>query len=314
MITRSNPAGVSIAILAGAWVLCAQEFDQLAKLFDYDKSAPLNFQIDAREPAEAAEILSVSYAGAIAPVSASLVLPAQRGKHPAVIFMSDSGHKRDQFLAEALLLAEARPPAVSLLIDAPPARPVGWRRSFNPTLENNDRDIHIQAVIDARRAVDLLTARDDVDPTRIAYEGPGDAANWGAILRRIEPRLRAFVLIAGYPNLTSAMIDDDPELADLRFALGKERFDSYVSSLSALDPVRYLGANGAPILFQFGRFDPYIARARADRLILAASDAGHAIFYNSGHDVNDPKALFDRGDFLMKRVGIGRIKLKRAYR
>jgi hypothetical protein len=113
MIIRSNALSVSIAILAAAYVLCAQEFEQLAKLFEYDKSAPLHFQIDTRETAGKTAILTVSYAGAIAPVSVSLVLPAQPGKHPAVIFMSDSAHKRDQFLAEALLLAEARPPVPS---------------------------------------------------------------------------------------------------------------------------------------------------------------------------------------------------------
>src|SRR5947207_4533487 len=165
-----------------------------SSLFVYDASAPLNFQIDGRESARGAEGLTISYAGARAPVSASIVVPSQAGKHPAVVFMGDSGHKRDQFLAEALMLAEARPSAVSLLIDAPPVRPLGWRRSFNPMLEDNDRDIHIQAVIDVRRGIDLLTARTDVDARFIAYVGQSDAANWGAILSSIEPRLRAFVL------------------------------------------------------------------------------------------------------------------------
>src|SRR5579864_985072 len=118
----------------------------LAAEFAYDAAAPLNFQIDGRESAGGAEILTVNYAGARVPVSATLVLPSGAGKHPAVIFMADSGHKRDYFIAEALRL-----PAVSLLIDSPPMRPLGWRRSFNPMLEDNDRDTHIQAVIDVRR-------------------------------------------------------------------------------------------------------------------------------------------------------------------
>jgi len=47
---------------------------------------------------------------------------------------------------------------------------------------------------------------------------------------------------------------------------------------------------GAPILFQFGRFDPYVSRARAD---------------DAGHEVNDPRALFDRASFLAARIGVG---------
>jgi dienelactone hydrolase len=300
-LARSNAAlCLTVTVLAGA----SSEFEQLAKLFAYDKSAPLSVQIDGRDSAGEAGILTVSYAGARVPVSATLVVPSRSGKHPAVVFMTDSGHKRDYFLAEALLLAEAQPPAVSLLIDAPPMRPLGWRRSFNAMLDDNDRDTHIQAVIDVRRGVDLLAARADVDARFIAYVGQSDAANWGAILSSIEPRLRAFVLIAGFPNLTGPAMSDDPEWADLRFALGNDRFDRYVSSMSAIDPVRYLGHSaGAPILFQFGRFDPYVSRARAEALVHAVGRPQQAIFYDSGHEVNDPQALFDRRSFLAKVSG-----------
>ena len=176
-------------------------------------------------------------------------------------------------------------------------------------LEDNDRDIHIQAVIDVRRGVDLLAARTDVDSRFIAYVGQSDAANWGAILRSIEPRLRVFALIAGFPNLSGPMIGDDPELADLRYALGDDRFERYVSSMSAIDPIRYLDRSaGVPILFQFGRFDPYVSRARAEELVRATRRPEHPIFYDSGHEVNDPQALLDRSEFLATRIGTGRLK------
>src|SRR5258708_8409034 len=107
----------TVTALAGA----SSEFERLAKLFAYDASAPLNVQIDGRESAGGAGILTVSYTGARAPVSAIIVVPSQFGKHPAVVFMTDSWHKRDHFLAEALMLAAAQPPALSLPVDAPPA-------------------------------------------------------------------------------------------------------------------------------------------------------------------------------------------------
>ena len=289
----------------------AGEFEQLAKLFVYDASAPLNVHIDARESVRGAEILTVSYDGARAPVSASIVLPSQAGRHPAVVFMNDSAHKRDQFLSEALALARTQPPAESLLIDAPPVRPLGWRRSFNPMLEDNDRDIHIQAVIDARRGIDLLAARADVDAGLIAYVGQSDAANWGAILSSIEPRLRALVLIAGLPNIAQSAAGEDPELADLRYAIGADRFAQYVSSLSVFDPLKYLGhSGGAAILFQFGNFDPYLSLARAGELVRVTRDPKQAIFYDAGHEVNDREALLDRDDFLATHLGIGRILVK----
>jgi pimeloyl-ACP methyl ester carboxylesterase len=312
-MSRFVPSDVMwVAVSVCAASAGAPEFEQLAKLFVYDASTPVNLHIEGRESARQAEILTISYAGARAPVSASLVMPLRAGKHPAVIFMGDFRHKRDQFLAEALALAAARPPAVSLLIDAPPARPLGWRRSLNPMLEDNDRDIHIQAVIDVRRGIDLLAARPDVDASLIAYVGQSEAANWGAILRSIEPRLRAFVLIAGLPNLTDPMLSDDPEWADLKYALGHDRFARYVSSLSAVDPIRYLARSpGVPILFQFGRFDPYVSRARAEELVQAIPSPERPRFYDSGHEVNDPQALLDRGAFLATRIGVGGRRLKR---
>jgi len=168
---------------------------------------------------------------------------------------------------------------------------------------DNDRDIHIQAVIDARRGVDLLMTRTDVDARFIAFVGQSDAANWRAILSSIEHRLRAFVLIAGFPNLKGLMIDDDPELADLRYALGDDRFARYVSSLSAVDPIRYVGRSAsAPILFQFGRFDPYVSRARAEELVHAVRGPEQAIYYDAGHEVNDPRAVIDRREFLARQL------------
>ena len=245
----------------------AVPFEKLAAMFSYDAAAPLNARSEAPESAEGAYVTPVSYAGALGPVSATIVTPSRSGKYRAVIFVHDYG-KRDEFLPEALSLARAKLPAVSLLIDAPSERPVGWRRSFNSLSDSdNDREIHIQAVIDIRRGIDLLAARADVDGNRIAYVGHGYGANWGAILSSIEPRLRRFVLVAGFSSLAELMESDDPEWANMRYALGSERSARYRASISVVDPIRFTSFwAGAPILFQFGRFDQFVSRAMAERV------------------------------------------------
>jgi cephalosporin-C deacetylase-like acetyl esterase len=43
-------------------------------------------------------------------------------------------------------------------------------------------DMEIQAVVDLRRGIDLLLARSDVDPKRLAYVGHSYGAQWGSIL------------------------------------------------------------------------------------------------------------------------------------
>jgi len=273
-------------------------------MFANDSAAPLNSRSEEPARTEGSYVTAVSYSGARGPVSATVVTPERKGRYASVIFVHDYG-RRDEFLPEALLLARAEPPVVSLLIDGPQERPVGWRRSFNSLSDNdNDREIHIQAVIDIRRGIDLLATRSDVDASRIAYVGHGYGANWGAILSSIEPRLRAFVLVAGYPSLTEAMDGDDPEMANMRFSLGAERFARYRASMSAVDPVRFTRFwLGAPILFQFGRFDQFVPRAAAEQLVRSVPHPQKVVFYDAGHSVNDPRAMADRAEFIARCLG-----------
>ncbi len=277
-----------------------------AAMFSYDSSAPLNVRSEEPEQAEGSSVTALSYSGSMGPVSATLVTPARKGKYSAVIFAADYG-RRDEFLPEALLLARASPPIVSLLIDAPPERPVGWRRSFNSVSDSdNDRDIHIEAVMDIRRGIDLLAARSDIDASRIAYVGHGYGANWGAILSGIEPRVRAFVLVAGFPSFAELMESDDPDMANMRFSMGSERFSSYRASISAVDPERFTRLwLGAPILFQFGRFDRFVPRGAAERLTRLIARPQKVVFYDAGHSVNDPRAMADRAEFLARWLRVG---------
>ena len=276
-------------------------FEELRRLYQYDQRAPLDIREESRSTAGAAQIVSLVYLGGRCAVSGFLITPSGAGKHPAVIFAHDLSTKADEFLSEAISLANEPPNAVSLLIDAPPVRPPGWRRNFNPQIENNDRDIQIQAVIDLRRGIDLLAARLDVDPTRIAFVGHGHGANWGAVLLSIEPRLRMFVLIAGVVSTSDAMRKDDPEFADMKYSLGKESFERYLASIAQVDPIRYLPHSlGAAVLLQFGRFDPYIPADQAQRFASAAR--GQVVTYDSGHAVNDPKAFDDRRKFLLRHL------------
>jgi cephalosporin-C deacetylase-like acetyl esterase len=307
---------LAIACLASCRAAEPVSFKALAAQFDYDASAPLNIHLTAdQETGSGVHVMTLSYEGLHGPVSASLVLPSQPGKHPAVIFLHGLANKRDEFLADAILLAQVSPPAISFLIDAPPSRPVGMRRSWDPSAGDHDRGIHIQAVIDIRRGIDLLIARPDVDAKRIGYVGHGYGANWGAVLMSIEPRLRAFALIAGIVSLADVMHGDDPEWADLRYALGNQRYLAYLDSISLVDPIRYLGHSlGAPALLQFGRFDPYVSPEMAHRFAEATHPAPQVVFYDAGNDVNAPQALVDRSRFLSKHLGIGPVPWMRSGR
>src|SRR5207237_7347366 len=100
---------------------------------------------------------------------------------------------RKEFLDEATVLAQAE--VVSLLPDGPVARP-GHVTNNEPLNEQQITDM-VQAVVDIRRGLDLLLARGDVDPKRIAFVGHSYHASVGAILSGTDRRFKAFVLMAG---------------------------------------------------------------------------------------------------------------------
>ena len=79
---------------------------------------------------------------------------------------------------------------------------------------NAGRDFFIQAIKDARRAVELLVSRPDIDASRLGYYGASMGANNGLRVLALEPRLRAAVIAAAglSPNRTL------PEFDRLNFA------------------------------------------------------------------------------------------------
>jgi hypothetical protein len=112
----------------------------------------------------------------------------------------------------------ARAGAVSLIPDYPWDRPQPWHKTPDhfdkPEL---DREIEIQAVVDLRRAIDLLLARPDVDPKRLAYIGHSYGAQWGSILSAVDKRMKTSILMAGVAEMADILLrSDDPGMVDFR--------------------------------------------------------------------------------------------------
>ena len=91
-------------------------------------------------------------------------------------------------LAASGVVSAARPMARS--------RGPGFVRDPDPL---GDAQIHdrVQQILDMRRGADLLLARSDMDPKRLAYVGHSYNAATGAFLAGIDKRFKAFVLMAG---------------------------------------------------------------------------------------------------------------------
>src|SRR5258708_6912544 len=185
-------------VLIGAPTLFAQDAE-LIHHFDYDQKAPLGIKQVGVTHHEHADVYDITYAspqGGVVP--AYLVVPKGKGRFAAVVWghwywNNSSMRNRRQFLDEAIVLAQAG--VVSLLTDGPVARP-GHIKSKDPLDERVATDF-LQQVIDMRRGVDVLLARRDVDPKRLAFVGHSYNAGVGALLSGVDRRFKAFVLMAG---------------------------------------------------------------------------------------------------------------------
>jgi len=112
---------------------------------------------------------TLSFAGANGSrVAAVLIVPRAAGRYPAVLFLHGSGGTRQDLLVPAAELATRG--AVTMTISQP-----NNAATFRPL------------VVNARRALDLLAARTDVDRTRLGLVGYSLGGQTAAVLAGDEP-------------------------------------------------------------------------------------------------------------------------------
>jgi len=272
------------------------------RLFEYDAGETLDIRENAVENRPGVKIYDISYASPKGGrVTAYLVVPAEKGKFGGAIFLHGSGANRGQFLPEALRLAPRG--IVSLIIDAPSARPEPWRKSPYTYLEA-DRDIRVQSVIDLRRAVDLLTARRDVDAKRIAFVGYSLGATVGGVLAGVEKRIKAYVLMtAAGSQIEFWREPNNPVVEDFKKRLTPERFELYVKSLEPVEQINYINqAAPAKLFFQFAKEDEIIPVESAKKFYEAASKPKTVKWYKTKHSLN-AQATTDRMNWVIEQVG-----------
>lgn len=276
------------------------------RLFDYDSVQPLDIQDKVIQDTADYTIHDLSY---VSPkggrVPAFLVVPKGKGPFAAVLFGHYGLGTRSEFIPEAKLYAKAG--AVSLLPDYPWDRAGESRRTVDhidkPEL---DHAAFVQAVIDLRRGLDLLLARSDVDPKRVAYIGHSYGAQWGSILSAVDKRLKAAVLMAGVAETADIVLrSDDPGIVEFRKSQAPGVIDKYVQGTSDLDAIHFVG-HAAPLtlLLQFANFERYFDRTSEEHYIKAASDPKQVLWYDTVHELNDPQALRDRYAWIAKQVGL----------
>jgi dienelactone hydrolase len=272
--------------------------------FDYDAATPLDIReagVEHRGTVAIHDLSCVSPKGGRVP--AYLVVPEGKGQFAAVIWghwywRSSEFLNRKEFLDEAIALAPSG--VISLLTDGPVAR-AGHVDDPTPFSPQHVNDL-VQAVVDMRRGADLLLARPDVDPKRLAYVGHSYNASVGAFLSGIDKRFKAFVLMAG--SLSDAIDLKSKEFQDLRQKMGAEKFDAHIQATAWTDPGGYVAhSSPATVFMQFGSQEDFLTPARVKEYAALVGEPKKFQLYDAPHALN-AAARRDRIAFLAEQLGV----------
>jgi len=237
----------ALVLLAG----CGSQTDRAPDPFAYDQSRPLAVH-DAGVALSGpkATVHVIRFEGA-RHVNAFLLVPRSAGRHPAVLFLHGSGGNREDLLLPAAELANRG--AVTMTISQP-----------------NDATSFRPLVVNARRALDVLARRRDVDAGELGVVGFSLGGQTAAILAGDEPRLKAVGILSGRGGPV---------------------------------PVFWLRQARAPLFLGAGRSDTQVGRASLERLIAAAPGHPRVRWYAAGHGLNR-RAFDDQVAWQAEQLGL----------
>jgi dienelactone hydrolase len=304
-ISRAGRRAAVLPILFGAALAapaCAQAprgADAIAAgTFAYDRNAPLELRDSLESVQDGVETHAISFASpGGGRVTGLLHVPQGGGRKAGIVNMHGAPGSARQVAAGSAGLA--RRGAVVLSIDAPFTRRGGEMVTFTEA----DSAEHVQLVIDLQRAVDVLLARPDVDPARIAYVGGSYGGAVGTMFAAVDSRPAAYVLFVPDGGMVShfTAVDGSPQRPLTEMPANVR--DRWLAAMRPVEGIGYVGrVRAGSILFQNGRQDPFVTADKAAALHRAAGGSHTVQWYDSGHAL-PAQARIDRWQFLADRIG-----------
>jgi dienelactone hydrolase len=293
-------------------LLAASADDDLARHWAYDKNQPLEMSQAGVQEREGIKIYDITYkspvgdrASLVGPnggvVTAYLVVPPGKGPFPVVIYghwcmPGSEKENRKEFLDEAIVLA--RSGVISLLPDHVIVHP-GFVADNSP-LNEQQIAVEVQQDINLRRGADLLLAREDIDPKRLAYVGHSCDAIAGGFLSGIDKRFKAFVLMAG--NFSDEVDRKTKMYQEYRQKIGPDKLDAFEAKYSWTDPAKYVSRAAPAVMFlQFASDEPFVTPEMAKEYFAVISEPKRMKIYEAPHALN-AEATRDRIAFLSEQL------------
>lgn len=260
------------------------------KLYEYDRSLSLEAEEELVEKRNGYKLYKVRFNSVNEERVPALLAVPLRGSppYPCIVMLHGYGGSKEDMLDFASLAAENgyAMMAIDAQFHGERKRPGKALYSINMT---RTRDGIIQTVIDARRAVDYLESRQDIDPTRIALVGGSMGAIIGALFAGVESRVKAAVLIVGGGNMSLMVMESEhPAIPPIREHL-RESGITYEEIQKALDPVDPLNfvdkIAPRPLLMHNGKHDTIVPAEAGRQLYEKARQPKKIYWYDAGHDV-----------------------------
>ena len=276
-------------------------FETNRQLFAYDREASLDIQEVSRRVEEDISVIEITYASPKGGrVPATLIVPGDAGPFAGLVMM------RSMELEFGMSYADYG--AVVIYVDPPSFRPQNSGPRGILTFTEQDREEQIQLIIDLRRALDLLIARPDVDPERIAYLGVSYGGAMGGLLSGVEDRFQAYVLVVGDGGLVTHVTN--PENRSMPLNKFFEDQSAWIDDMWPIEPIHFVShASPAPLLFQNATQDQYVNVEDAIRFQETASEPKHVIWYDSIHWPLPEEAVMDNAKWLQQLIGPGALFL-----
>jgi dienelactone hydrolase len=300
-----------VVLLFVSVVFAQQSYDQLLHHWDYDESMPVNLKQAGVQKRDGVTIYDLSFTSpmgnrtTVGPnggtVTAYLVVPPGTGRFPAVIYghwcMPGSERKnRTEFLDEAIVLAHSG--VISLLPDHVTVHP-GFAEDISP-LNPQQIEVEVQQNVNLRRAADLLLARDDVDPKRLAYVGHSCDGSAGGFLSGTDRRFKAFVIMAG--DLSFDIDKKTQSFQRYRQQVGPDKVDAFAAKYSWMDGGKYIShAAPATMFLQYASDEPFLNGSLAKQYFDLVSEPKKLKIYEAPHALN-AEATRDRIAFLAEQL------------
>ncbi|HEX8395795.1 MAG TPA: prolyl oligopeptidase family serine peptidase [Longimicrobium sp.] len=286
-------AAAALALPAAAQMASPAEV-LAAGTFAYDRSAPLDLRDSLRSTQEGVAVHAISFASPKGGRATGLLfVPTGAGPFAGVVLAHGMPGSAETFTGRGVYIA--RHGAVVIAIDAPFNR----RQGRTMTLTPRDSAEQVQLIVDLQRAVDVLLARRDVDPARLAYVGRSYGAATGALFAGVERRLKTYVLASGDGGVTMRFREPGaPPPPPGR----EEEARAWLASMEPIEGIRYVGLANGSILFQHGRRDNVVPAVLAERLHAAFTGDKEVRWYDAEHALN-PAAYVDQLRWLHDRVG-----------